>query len=164
MRVRTDLVTKSDNSEECGTFVAGKILACVRPNRLAMSAQASRGWFGVALVGFGFVSLGLICVALAFGSDELTLDRVENVTAYRANGGYVVHRFPLDLTSPPEVRSRTYHMRGREHTAHYLCFNGFEETTFVFDHHSPDDLRAAAAAIGEFLEEKNSIGLARDSL
>ena len=177
-----DPVTKSGSLDEGDKFVAGRILGRIGSKRLTLRARASPQWILVAffcgilaavgfgggtrfgssegariLVGFGFLGFGLVCLALFFGSDKLTLDRVRNVTAYRANGGYALHKLLLDHTSPPEVRSRTYEMKGREHTAHYLYFKGLEDTTFVFDHHSPDDLKAAAAVIGKFLEGKEAI-------
>jgi hypothetical protein len=174
---------KSGSLGERGHFVAGRILGRIGPERLVLRARASRHWIVVVficgtlaafgfggstrfgssegarvVIGLGSLGLGLVCLALAFGSDKLTLDRVRNIMAYRANGGYAVHKLSVDHTSLPEVRSRKYHMKGREHTAHYLYFNGLEDTTFVFDHHSPDDLKAAATVIGEFLKGAEHTG------
>ncbi len=104
------------------------------------------------LVGVPFLGLTFVCVGLALGSDKLTLDRLQNIVTYRANGGYFLHSFALDRLSPPEVRDRTYSTRLSEVTSHFLYFDHLEETTFVFDGHPAEDLQKAAATVKAFLE------------
>ena len=93
-------------------------------------------------------------VRLALGSDKLTLDRLENIVTYRANGGFFLHSFALDRISPPVVGASTYSAKLRDVTSHFLHFDSdLEETTFVFDGHPAEDLQKAAAAVKAFLKD-----------